>query len=286
MMSLDEAVRTLRSDPACAPVVSDTYLEQDVLSAAERFFGSGEFAEVLATAGSLATGKVLDLGAGRGIASYSFARSGAEAVYAVEPDPSDEIGRGAISRICGDLPVFIVGGGGEEIPIKDSRIDLVYVRQVLHHVLDLAAVLRECHRLLRPGGMLLATREHVVDDERQLNKFLANHPIHALAGGENAYPLEDYVSAIKSSGLGLERVWGPWDSVINAFPAVETPQDLQDYPKVALGRRLGRVGEMLGRLSFTETVIKRYLNRRVPGRLYSFVAVKPDEEVPPPQRDE
>lgn len=274
MTSLDDAVRALRRDPANAQLIRDAYLGEDVLEAAERFSRSGEFAEVVATAGSLATGKVLDLGAGRGVAAYSFARAGAEAVYAVEPDASEEVGWGAISRIRGDLPVLVAGATGESLPIKGGEVDLVYVRQVLHHVVDLGRVLKECHRVLREGGMLLATREHVVDDERQLRKFLADHPVHALVGGEHAYSLEDYLVAIRSSGLALERVWGPWDSVINAFPAVETARDLEGYPRSLLRRRLGPVGGLLARARWSQELIRRYLNRRVPGRLYSFVALK------------
>lgn len=274
MTSLDDAVRALRTDPGNAALIRDAYLGEDVLEAAERFSRSGEFSQVLATAGSLATGRVLDLGAGRGIAAFSFARAGAEIVYAVEPDGSVDVGRGAISRIRDKLPVLILGATGESLPIKDGTIDLIYVRQVLHHVIDLPSVLKECYRVVREGGMLLATREHVVDNERQLQKFLEDHPINALAGGEHAYPLETYVAAIQSSGFVLQRVWGPWDSLMNAFPAVQDPKELEMYPSLVLGRRFGRVGEFLGRARWSKNLAWRYLNRRRPGRLYSFVAVK------------
>lgn len=275
MTSLDDAIRALRLDPSESGFVADTYLEEDVLEASERFFRSGEFAEVVSTVGERATGDVVDLGAGRGIASYSFARAGARNVYAIEPDPSDEVGRGAISRIIADLPVRIVAGTGEALPLKASVCDLVYIRQVLHHVPDLGCVLEECYRVLRKGGMLMATREHVVDNERQLKRFLANHRIHSLVGGEHAYPLEQYVRALQTSGFLLRHTWGPWDSVINAYPAVQTPKELREYPATALRRRLGPMGALAGRWGWSKTLTWRYLNRPTPGRLYSFVAVKP-----------
>ncbi len=275
MTSLDDAVRTLRSDPDKSGLVADTYLDKDVLEAAERFFRSGEFAEVLRTVGERARGDVVDLGAGRGIASYSFARAGARSVYAIEPDPSEEVGRGGISRISSNLPVCVMAGTGEALPLKDSSCDLVYIRQVLHHVPNLHRLLAECHRVLRQGGMLVATREHVVDSQRQLNRFLTNHPIHALVGGEHAYPLEQYLAAIRSSGLVLHQTWGPWDSVINAFPAVQTPKELREYPATMLRRRLGRLGGLVAGWGWSKTLVWRYLNRPTPGRLYSFVATKP-----------
>jgi SAM-dependent methyltransferase len=271
-----EAVRQLRGDPRYAAVIRDAYLEEDVGAAAERFFRSAEFAEVRALLGErLRRGKVLDLGAGTGIASYALARSGAQVVYALEPDPS-EIGRAAISRLGGDLPIHMLDAFGESIPLQDGEVDLIYARQVLHHTRDLCGALRECARVLKRGGLLLACREHVVDDERQLRQFLDDHPIHRLAGGEHAYPLEAYQSAFEAAGLNLERTIEPWDSVINAFPTVRTNEELTRMPKKVLDERFGRVGRLAGLLPIVRSLawwrIKRY---PVPGRHYSFLAVKP-----------
>lgn len=41
--------------------------------------------------------------------------------------------------------------------IEDGTFDCLIVTQVLFLVKDVAAALRECHRILRPGGVLLAT---------------------------------------------------------------------------------------------------------------------------------
>ena len=81
-MTTLEAVRGLRADPQSAAMLRDAYRGEDVCEAAERFRASAEFTEVC---GQLDGGKILDLGAGTGIASYALARSGARVVNATLP---------------------------------------------------------------------------------------------------------------------------------------------------------------------------------------------------------
>ena len=239
-MRLDDAVRQLRAEPAFADLVRDAYLGRDVADSARRFAASGEFAEVRALLGTaLRRAVVADLGAGTGIASHAFLAHGATRAVALEPDPSDEVGQGAIRRLPGGEAIEIVAAYAERLPLANASTDIVYARQVLHHTRDLAAALRECARVLRPGGIFLACREHVVDDDTQLQRFLAEHPVHRLAGGENAYSLARYEGAITGAGLRLERTLGPWDSVINAFPAVRSGAELRELPRTKLRARLG-----------------------------------------------
>jgi len=257
-------------------LVRNSYLGEDRLDCAERFRSSAEFSELLALLGDCVRGgAILDLGAGTGIASYAFACSGARVVYALEPDPSDVVGRGAIRRVSAGRPIELLESHGEMIPLPSEEVDLVYARQVLHHVNDLPQVLSQCARVLKTGGVFFACREHVVSDDRELREFLEGHPVHRLAGGEGAYPLDTYIGAIRSAGLTLDRVLGPWDSLINAFPSVKTATELEKMPSALLKSRFGMAGGMLahfpGVKRFTWGRIKRY---RQPGRLYSFLATK------------
>jgi SAM-dependent methyltransferase len=275
-MNIDEAIRHLRADPRHVDLVRDAYLGEDLGEAAERFLRSAEFEEVRGIAGpGLAGGHVLDLGAGNGIASYAFALSGAGVVLALDPDPSNEVGIGALRALTAGLPVVPVAGIGEGLPFRDDSMDLVYARQVLHHASDLRRLLSECARVLKPGGTLLACREHVVDDARQLEEFLRNHPVHQLAGGENAYSLPEYLQAITEGGLHIQRTLRPWDSVINAFPAVRSTEELRQTPARLLKDRFGGLGVMISRVPGATSIVFSWLNRSQPGRLYSFVATKP-----------
>lgn len=274
-LSIDEAIRHLRSDPGSAELVRDAYLGRDVGESARRFLASGEFRELRAVLGPALDGAtVLDIGAGTGIASFAFASSGARRVIALEPDPSDEVGRGAIGRLDHDGRIEILDAFGEEIPLPDESVDIVYARQLLHHARDLTGLVTECTRVLRPGGTFVACREHVVNDDAELAAFLASHPVHALAGGENAFSLAEYRDAIRSAGLDLQRVLGPWDSIINSYPMADTAAELAELPRAALKRRLGVAGALAGRIPGIPQLVRR-IRRGEPGRLYTFIARKP-----------
>jgi SAM-dependent methyltransferase len=274
-VTTEEAIRQLRGDSRYDARIRDSYLEPNVLGCAERFLASVEFAEVQELLGGCLQGAtVLDLGAGNGIASYAMAKSGAKLVFALEPDPSEEIGRGAISRLSSRLPIELIDSCGEDIPIGDSQVDIVYARQVLHHAHNLPRLIQECARVLKPGGTFVACREHIVDDKNQLEEFRRNHPVHRLTGGEAAYPLDTYIHSICSAGLQLVRVLGPWDSVINAFPAVRSRGELRQLRHTLLVRQFGRLGLLVNRLPGLRWLVHKWLTRPVPGRMYSFLATR------------
>lgn len=274
-MTPEEAVLALRRDPAYADLVRDAYLGPDVAANAQRFLVSGEWRAVRALLGARLDGAaVLDVGAGTGIASYAFARSGAREVVALEPDPSDVVGQGAIRRLPAGLPLTIADGVGEELPFPDERFDVVYLRQVLHHARDLDALVRECARVARRGGVVLATREHVVSDRAQLEAFLAAHPVHRLAGGEHAYPLRAYAAAFRAAGLDGLEVLGPFDSVVNSYPALADERALRTFPGRALAERFGLAGSVAARVPGASALVRWKVARGLPGRLYSFVGRK------------
>src|SRR6266536_590956 len=138
MLTLDEAIRQLRRDPAHADLVRDAYLGRDVRDSLERFRHSGEFHETLRLLGGVQGATIVDLGSGTGIAAAAFAAAGAALVYAIEPDPSEEVGRGAIARLQPPHAVHVLDALGEDLPLEEGSVDVVYARQVLHHALDLS----------------------------------------------------------------------------------------------------------------------------------------------------
>jgi ubiquinone/menaquinone biosynthesis C-methylase UbiE len=273
-MTPEEAVLYLRQDPKYAQVLENAYLGVDVHKCGEQFARSAEFAEVRNLLGEVNDYDVLDLGAGTGIASYAFAKYGAHRVYALEPDPSEVVGYGAIRRLTFGMPVTIIAGCGETIPLPDKTVEIVYTRQVLHHTRNLARMIEECARVLKDKGIFLACREHVVDDEAQRKIFLSKHLLHAFTGSENAFPLPTYLQAIRNAGLETQEVLGPWDTVINIFPALRTTEELRKYPQTLLKKRCGHLGAWLGQFSLVQNLIWKRLKRPTPGRMYTFLAMK------------
>jgi SAM-dependent methyltransferase len=183
MLTWEDAVLWLRAQPDRQQLVLDAFYDDPPIAAAKRYFESHEWQAVLEILQGR-SGKALDVGAGRGIASYALGRSGF-AVTAVEPDPSSIVGAAAIRGLAAEaqLPIEVINSFSEHLPSADNTFDVAFVRAALHHTNDLDAACREIFRVLAPGGIFVAAREHVISRESDLGRFLDQHPLHHLYGG-------------------------------------------------------------------------------------------------------
>lgn len=265
-------MRWYRVQPGNEEVIRANYFDLPVRAAAERYAASEEFAEVARLLGPGAGRSVLDLGAGNGIASYAFAQAGWR-VTALEPDPSAEVGAGAIRAL--GLPIAVIDAVSARLPFDDATFEAVFARQVMHHVPDLPATMREIARILRPGGRLLAIRDHVASDAGELRAFLAAHPLHNLYGGENAHPLDTYLAAGLAAGLRTEAVWGPLESILNFHPGTEAGR-LARVRSIARRRWLGLGSLWAGDSEFVTESLRLHTQRdRSPGRIVSILWERP-----------
>ncbi|MCP9900660.1 methyltransferase domain-containing protein [Cyanobium sp. Cruz CV13-4-11] len=275
-LTWEQAVQWLRNQAEQEQLVNACYYDDPITEAATRFAESEEFQAVLALANLKVNSTVIDFGAGRGIGSYGFARLGHD-VTALEPDASDTVGRGCIevlARLSG-VTINVSADSAEHISAPDNIFDLAYCRAALHHARSLQTVCEEVFRVLKPGGMLIATREHVLSHETDLPQFLAAHPLHHLYGGEMAYTLTTYLNSLQSAGFRTIKTLGPRESVINAYPA--SLANLDDQSRRYWSDRLRRLGRWISRSAFARTAALRRLDHQdqQPGRLYSFIAIKP-----------
>jgi len=280
-ISWEQAVVWLRQQPEQLELVCSCYYDDPLFAAAKRFAASIEW---LATVKLLPhmPGRALDFGAGRGISSYALAAAGWQ-VTALEPDSSDLVGTGAINALAKEsqLPITVANGYAEEMEFDNNSFDLVYTREVLHHARDLNSMMCEAARVLKPGGMFFACREHVISNKLDLQVFKENHALHHLYGGEYAFLLGEYLAAIHTSGLKVKRIYGNYETAINYFPLSEDRlcEIISSPVRKLVGSRLtdflfnsqapwfDKLVELMAalRTRFDDT----------PGRLYTFVAIKP-----------
>ena len=154
-MRTDEAIAILRDDPADRSLIAGLYLDDDPETAIQRFATSPELEALQSMIGDVLVGAtVLDLGVGSGVAASALLAAGAARVVAVEPDPSDSVGLGALARASVAREITPVRAFGEALPVAGGSVDVVYCRQVLHHTTDLASTLRECAARLAPRRRL------------------------------------------------------------------------------------------------------------------------------------
>lgn len=274
----EQAVQWLREQPEQKSLVLDAYYDDPLPAAAHRYWCSQEWQAIrlLLPKGCC---HALDVGAGRGIASYALAKEGCT-VTALEPDASALVGAQAIRNLAAasNLPITVTQEFSERLPFADAQFDVVFARAVLHHTKDLQAACHEFLRVLKPGGRLLAVREHVISKPEDLPAFLDIHPLHKLYGGENAFLLPQYEAALRGAGFRLDTVLTPLESAINYAPY--TLATLQAEIATRISRPLPSIKPlvaMLLRVPFLWAIARRVLQcvDHRPGRLYSFIAHRP-----------
>ncbi len=96
---------------------------------------------------SLDGARVLDVGCGLGLYVRRF-RDHSNQVYGVDVDPE------RVLEASQSLP-NISEASAERLPYPDDMFDVVLSHEVLEHVPDDAAAVREALRVLRPGGRLV-----------------------------------------------------------------------------------------------------------------------------------
>ncbi|GIG20307.1 methyltransferase [Cellulomonas chitinilytica] len=165
-------------------------------------------ARLVALSGIAAGDRVLDLGCGTGNLALLVAASvPGSVVTGVDPDrPSLE--RAARKARRRRLPMTLVRGYGQSLPLPDESVDHVVSALALHHVAPdaRAATAGEILRVLRPGGTVTVADFSAPDEHgrqgghgHRLRRRHDHNAGHALADGNRDGGI---VQLLTGAGLG------------------------------------------------------------------------------------
>ncbi len=110
--------------------------------------------EILKTLVDFKDRKILDLGCGEGVWLREFAKlTGEQNVYGSDIDPE------SIQKALDQNPEFkkenLKVSTAEDLQFESNMFDIVFQNEVLEHVVDDVKTIRECFRVLKPGGKII-----------------------------------------------------------------------------------------------------------------------------------
>jgi len=145
------------------------------------------------------SGRVVEVGCGDGrtLARYPTAVT---QVTAVEPEP--HLRRLAARAAAGaPVPVTVVPGTAEALPLPDGNADAAVLCLVLCSLSDRPAALAELRRVLRPGGTLVFL-EHTLGETRRVRAVqrVADATLWPLLAG-GCHTATDTVALLQEAGF-------------------------------------------------------------------------------------
>jgi SAM-dependent methyltransferase len=151
------------------------------------YYRSAKVIAFLERAGVAIAGRVLDAGCGGGGMPLSLAE---EAAQVVGIDPIDRFGDAGVElgRERGLRNLHFALADGMALPFATGAFDLVLSHAVIEHVADAPLYLRECARVLAPGGRVyLSTAPYLSFAGAHLPRLRIPVPIHLLFGRPIAF---------------------------------------------------------------------------------------------------
>jgi 2-polyprenyl-3-methyl-5-hydroxy-6-metoxy-1,4-benzoquinol methylase len=159
---------------------------------------------------------LLDAGCGDGLYLEALGAAGTPPRRLVGSDISERIldtARRTAAR--SGVEPELVRASLEELPFSAGEFDVVLCTQVIEHLLDPSAGLRELARVLAPGGTLVIT----TDNARNLVTKALNFPRTAVVGGlgwrgrrlkvhfpHATFAPDDFAALVRDAGLEVLRV--------------------------------------------------------------------------------
>ena len=148
------------------------------------------------------SGHVLEVGAGNGL-NFPFYPHTVASVVAVEPEPYLR-DRAALAAAAAPVPVRVIHGVAEALPLETGSVDAGVASLVLCSVSDQEAALHELHRVIKPGGEL-RFYEHVRALKPRGARIQELFDIVWPRIGSGCHASRDTLAAIEQAGFAIDR---------------------------------------------------------------------------------
>jgi len=137
---------------------------------------------------------VLDVGCGAGVEVVRFARGGAR-TFGV--DLSEQaVGLTALNVSQQGLSAGLTVADGEVLPFADNQFDYVFAHGVIQYAADDSRIVAECHRVLKPGGIVLFQVYNRISWLNLLSKVMKTPLEHEDAPVLKRYSIPEFRSLI------------------------------------------------------------------------------------------
>ena len=152
-------------------------------------------------------GKMLDIGCAGGDFSRKFIKKGCQ-VFGLEIniDKVKEANKKGLLCKQGDVE--------KKLPYTANYFDLLFAGELIEHIFDTTAFLKETHRLLKPKGRLILTTPNIASLENKIRILLGWQPIwvdfraELSSGHIRAYTYQALKSQLETLGFYIEKRLG------------------------------------------------------------------------------
>jgi len=154
--------------------------------------------------------RVLDVGCGTGAAACRIAAECECPVLGISPSRAsvEAATRRATGAGLGEQTDFAIGDG-QVMDVADATFDCTWVMESSHLMLDKVALLRECSRVLRPGGRLVLC-DVIAGKALEMTDVIAHRDAFLLLqegfGRARMEPLDYYREQLSAAGFVVDVV--------------------------------------------------------------------------------
>ncbi len=144
-------------------------------------------------------GRFLDVGCATGFFIHAIKNNSSWKVHGVD------FGRDAVEFAQKQLNLDVKRGNLQDVTFPDRYFDYIHINNVLEHVLDPLSLLKECKRIIKPGGHLFLSVPNGLNDSRVLIDFYKSEYIPARSANGHIYffPAETLLGLFAETGFSV-----------------------------------------------------------------------------------